>query len=130
MKKFSIKNLEFIPAGHEDPRDPGVLKKVIFTVNDIKISGIIQMINWAKMGVGKSFARHYHEKMAEIFIILSGKAEIEIDEVITFLEATDTIYIEQGAKHKMKNIGDENVEYIAIGVVEKAGGKTVVVDES
>lgn len=129
MKKFSTKNLKFIPAGHEDPQNPGALKKVIFTINDIKIKGTIQMINWAKIEAGKSFARHYHENMDEIFIILSGKAEIEIDNEKARIEATDTVYIPQQAQHEMKNIATENLEYIAIGIVKKPGGKTVIVDK-
>lgn len=129
MKKFSIKNLEFIPAGHEDPQNPGVLKKIIFTSDDVEIKGIIRMVNWAKLKVGKSFAWHYHEDMDEIFIILSGKAEIEIDKEKEMIEATDTVFIPSEAKHKMTNIGDENVEYIAIGVVKKLGGKTIVVEK-
>ena len=130
MKKLSIKNLEFIPAGHENPQNPGVLKKVIFTVNDVKIEGVVQVVNWARMETGKSFARHYHEYMDEIFIILSGKAEIKIDKESSLLEATDTVYIPQRAEHEMKNIEAGNLEYIAIGIVNKPGGKTIVVDKS
>ncbi|MBU1131780.1 cupin domain-containing protein [Patescibacteria group bacterium] len=130
MKKFSIKNLEFIPAGHEDPQNPGVLKKVIFNVDELRIEGVVQMINWAKMEAGKSFARHYHEYMDEIFIVLSGKAEINIDKENSILDATDTVYIPQGAEHEMKNISADALEYIAIGIVSQPGGKTIVVDKS
>jgi len=127
MKKFSIKNLEFIPAAHEDPQNRGTLKKVIFTVNDVKIKGTVQMINWCKMETGKSFALHYHECMDEIFIILSGKAQIKIDKESALIQATDTIYVPKQAKHEMTNISKTNVEYIVIGIVKKPGGKTIVV---
>jgi len=130
MKKFTIKNLEFVTAGHEDPQNPGVVKKVIFTANDVEINGTVQMINWCQMKPGKSFARHYHEYMDEIFIILSGQAEITIDQETAPIEATDTVFIPQQAQHEMKNIGTEDVVYIAMGVVTKPGGKTVIVDKS
>lgn len=127
MKMFSIKNLNFIPAGHENAEDPGVVKKVILTVDDVEIKGTIQMINWAKMKPKKKFSRHYHQKMDEIFIILSGKAEIEIGNETIQLEATDTVCIPQKIEHEMKNIGVDDIEYIVIGIVTEAGGKTVVV---
>ncbi len=129
MKKFSLENKKFIPASHENTQNPGVLKKIIFTIDDLKIKGTIQMINWAKMKPNKSFAQHYHENMNEIFIIISGKAEIEIDEERTTLKATDTVYIPSQAKHRMRNIGSKDVEYLAIGIIKKAGGKTIVVEK-
>ncbi|MFZ2188806.1 MAG: cupin domain-containing protein [Candidatus Moraniibacteriota bacterium] len=130
MKKFSIKNTQGIAPGHEDPKNPGTLKRVIFTAEDVKIEGIMQMINWSKMPVGKSLALHYHEFMEEVFIILSGKAEFVIDDEREILEATDAVYVPQQSKHLMKNIGTETLEYLAIGVVTKAGGKTVVVEKA
>ena len=125
--KFSIKNINFTPAGHEDPKNPSVLKKVILTVKDIKINGVIQMINWAKMEKGKNFSRHYHQNMDEIFIIISGTARIKINKEQATLEASDTIYIPLKAEHEMKNIGKGNLVYIAIGIVRKSGGKTIIV---
>ena len=129
MKKFSVKDLEYIPAGHEDVNNPGVLKKVMFTVNDVKIEGTIQMVNWSKMAIGIKFSRHYHEYMDEVFIIISGKAEIEVGEEKAILEATDAIYLPQRVEHEMENVGTEDLYYIAMGIVTAPGGKTVVVDK-
>lgn len=118
MKKFSIKNLEYVSAAHEDPRNPGVMKKVILTKDEIRISGTIQMINWAKMKAGRSFAPHKHESMDEIFIILTGKAEIRVGEESAMLEPSDTVFLPQKIEHEMKNVSADDLEYIAIGVIE------------
>lgn len=128
MKKMSIKNKPFVPAGHESEIDPAVLKKVILTAGDLKLDGMVQMINWACMAPGKQFSPHYHEKMDELFIIVSGQAEIKVGMETTGLEATDTIFIPMGAVHVMENTGDCDLEYIAIGIVKEPGGKTVVVE--
>ena len=130
MKKFSIKNTQGIAPGHEDPKNPGTLKRVIFTAEDVRIEGVIQMVNWSKMPAGKSLALHYHEYMEEVFIILSGKAEFVIGDESEVLEATDAVYVPQQSKHLMKNIGTEPLEYLAIGVVTKAGGKTVAMGKA
>jgi mannose-6-phosphate isomerase-like protein (cupin superfamily) len=75
MKIISSNNRTFIPAGHENPLAPGLLKKVLFQKDDLR-PGRVQMVNWAKLLAGKSFAAHYHEDLQEIFIVIQGTAEI------------------------------------------------------
>ena len=43
MKIVRGNSLEFIPASHEDSQNPGVLKKVLATRNDL-IAGRVQMV--------------------------------------------------------------------------------------
>lgn len=128
MKKISIKNLPTIAASHEDSNDPGVLKKVLFTDQDIPTLGKIKMINWAILPKGKSFIPHYHEDMDEIFIIISGKVRIQINDESDLLEKGDSILIRMNAVHRMENIGKKDVHYIVIGISLNTGGKTVRVD--
>jgi mannose-6-phosphate isomerase-like protein (cupin superfamily) len=118
----------FIPASHENPLLPGVLKRVLLEKADLQ-PGRVQMINWARLGVGKRFARHYHEDMQEIFIIVQGKAEITVGAETAEMNRGDTIIIDPREIHQMQNIGSEAVEYLAIGITSEAGGKTVVVEE-
>lgn len=77
MKIIHFRKLEFIPAGHEDPKKPAVLKKVLFKKEDL-VKGKIQMINWAKLTPNRSSKTHYHQNMEEVYIILNGKAELMI----------------------------------------------------
>lgn len=126
MKIIRSGQLQFIPASHEDPKAPGVLKKVLLQRDDL-IDGKIRMINWAFLPVGKSFRAHYHEDMEEVFIILNGMAMIRIDKEETVLEKKDVVVVPIGKVHEMKNIGEEDVEYIVVGVSQEKGGKTVVV---
>ena len=126
MKIIRLKEFEFVPAGHEDPKSPGVLIKVILKKCDL-LAGRLQMINWARMAEGNSFRPHYHEDMEEIFILLKGKARIQIREEEAVLGKEEVVVVPVGQVHEMKNIGDEEVEYIVIGVSQGKGGKTVVV---
>jgi mannose-6-phosphate isomerase-like protein (cupin superfamily) len=126
MKKITFKKLAFIPASHEDKTDPGSLKKVFFTFADFPPNSRLQMINWAKLPVGKSFNSHYHEDMDEVFIILSGKVKIETGGEEEILEVGDAVFIPMKEIHKMENIGEKDVNYLAIGVSLGKGGKTVV----
>lgn len=124
MKIVRFKDLDFIPASHENPKDPGALKKVLLKREDIP-AGRIQMINWAKIPKGKTFAPHYHEKMIEIFIIMSGKVQARIDKQEAILEKGDMVIAIEGQIHTFENISDKDVDYFAMGIVTSEGGKTV-----
>lgn len=119
-------DLDFIPSSHEDKNSPGVLKKILFSKDNIT-EGNIQMINWSKMPIGQSFNPHYHEDMDEIFIILSGKAKIKVGDEEEVLEKGDSILIPTKEIHVMENLSDFEIEYLAIGVTKGENGKTVVV---
>jgi len=118
----------FVPASHENPLSPGVLKRVLLEKADLQ-PGRIQMVNWASLGVGKRFARHYHEDMQEIFILVQGEAEITVAAETATLRRGDAVVIDPREVHWMRNAGTEAVEYLAIGIASEAGGKTVVVEE-
>lgn len=124
MKIVRFKDLRFIPASHEDPKDPGALKKILLKRDDAP-PGRIQMINWAKIPVGKTFKPHYHEKMIEVFIIMSGKVRVKIDSEEAILEKGDMVIAMEGQTHTMENLSDKDVEYFAMGIITSEGGKTV-----
>ena len=125
MKIIRSNDLPFVPASHEDPRDPGVLKKILFQRNDL-IEGNVQMINWALLPPGKSFRSHLHESMDEIIIMLSGEAQMTIESESETLTRGDAVIVPMKAIHEMKNTGTDPVEYIVLGIVQKPGGKTIV----
>jgi mannose-6-phosphate isomerase-like protein (cupin superfamily) len=129
MKLIPFAAISFEPAGHENPLSPGVLKKVLLKKADLQ-SGRIQMINWANLATGKRFAPHYHEDMQEIFIMVRGEAEITVATETVRLRRGDTVVIDPREVHQMRNVGSEEVEYLALGITGEAGGRTVVVEEN
>lgn len=126
MKIIRMREMEFVAAGHEDPKAPGVLLKVLLRKGDLP-EGQLQMVNWAKMEAGKSFRPHYHEDMAEVFILVRGKARVRVEEEEVDLEKEEAVVLPMGKVHAMKNIGKEDVEYVVFGISQGKGGKTVVV---
>ena len=115
----------FEPASHEDPNDPGVLKRVLATRNDL-IVGHVQMVNWARLPVGKSFCRHYHEDMQEVFVIINGTIRVNADGQQVELHGGDAILIDPRETHAMTNTCDEDVNYVVFGISTGAGGRTVL----
>lgn len=126
MKKISASLLSYVAASHENQDDPGALKKVLFTSLDFPSYVKLQMINWAHIDKGKSFVPHYHQDMDEVFIIISGKVRIIVNDETDILEKGDAVLVSMGAVHRMENIGPEAIDYIVIGVSLGKGGKTII----
>lgn len=124
MKIIRGASMKYIPASHEDINNPGVLKKILFHREDF-LDGRLQMINWAKLPVGKEFNNHLHENMEEVFIILNGEVEIIVDGEKDVLSGGDAVFIPQKKAHQMKNLGKKDIHYIALGVAKGVRGKTV-----
>ena len=118
---------EFVPASHEDPNKPGVLKRVIATREGL-LDGRVQMMNWVRLPVGSSFRAHYHEDMQEAFLIMSGKVMMRVDQTEVELDVGDTLIVDPREIHTMKNVCDQEVEYIVVGISLGQNGQTVVVD--
>jgi len=118
----------FVPASHEDPEEPGALKKVLVDRNN-GIAGSLCMVNWARIEVGNHFRPHYHEDMTEVFILISGDAEISGGDYYEQVSEGDCIIVPPRTIHTMTNIGSTAMEYIVFGLASGAGGKTVVMDE-
>ena len=119
--------IEFVPASHEDPQNPGVLKRVLARREDL-LDGRVQMLNWARLPAGRSFQLHYHEDMQEVFIIVAGQARMEVDRQTVNLAAGDAIVIDPREIHQMEAVGTEAVDYIVFGITLDEGGRTVVVE--
>lgn len=126
MKLIRSSDKSFVPASHENPLAPGVWKKVLFQRDELQ-PGTVQMVNWARLPAGRSFAAHYHEDMQEIFIIVAGEAEMVVAGQTVLLGRGDTIAIDPREVHCMLNRDSEDVEYVVFGITGNRGGRTVVV---
>lgn len=126
MRVIRGNEIEFIPASHENPNQPGVLKRVLAKRDELR-DGRVQMINWARLPARSAFQSHFHEDMEEIFVMLSGRAEMVVNGQGVELAAGDAIVIAPREVHKMKNLTDQDLEYIVLGISSEEGGQTVVV---
>ncbi|RMG41130.1 MAG: cupin domain-containing protein [Candidatus Dadabacteria bacterium] len=127
MKIVRAADIKYEGASHEDMQDPGVEKKVLFDSSS-ELVGRLQMVNWARLKANRSFRMHYHEDMDEIFIILSGGAEVISGGMREVVAAGDAVLIQSGEPHTMRSTGEE-VEYIVLGISKCQGGRTVLIDE-
>ena len=127
MRVIRGSEIEFVPASHEDPNQPGVLKRVLAKREEL-LDGRVQMINWARLPAGSAFRAHYHEDMEEMFIILSGQVDMTVNGQTQRLLAGDAISIAPREVHTMLNVTDQDLDYLVLGISTEAGGQTVVVE--
>jgi len=127
MQFVSSSDSGFVPASHEDPLNPGVLKRVIATKEQFQ-SGHVQMLNWARLPASSSFQLHYHEDMQEIFVLLKGTVEMQCGIQQIIMNPGDTVIVSAREPHQMRNLGEEAAEYLVFGISSGQGGKTIVLE--
>ena len=126
MRLIRGSDLPFVPASHENPKNPGVLKRVLATRDDL-LAGRVQMLNWARLPAGRSFQLHYHEDMQEVFVIVAGQAQMSVGDETMALGPGDAIIVDPREAHQMEAEPTEDVDYLVFGITLDQGGKTVVV---
>ena len=123
-----LAKIKELPAGHEDKKSPGCLKKIIFDVNDFPKGLSPQMINWARIPKGRSFKLHYHQDMTEIFIILKGQAKMRLNNKHFQLKEGDAVMVPAKSPHSVRNDGHSDFIYYVVGLSSKKGGKTITLE--
>ena len=58
--------------------------------------------------------RHVHGKADQFFYILSGEAQMEIEDQLVTLSARSGTFIEHGRPHKISNKSDQDVTFLVI----------------
>ena len=116
MKKVNEDNLWWEAAAHEDADDPGVLKKVIVSHDDVDPKSKLMMVNMSRVPVGKTHKLHSHESMEEIFYFTDGQGEVKVGDEIEPVKAGDRVIVPAGSLHSVKNTGSGELKYIGIGI--------------
>jgi len=62
---------------------------------------------------------HRHEGSFEAFYILTGKGEVNDNGVIAEVKVGDVVFTDDAESHSIRNIGETNLEYIALVINTK-----------
>jgi mannose-1-phosphate guanylyltransferase / mannose-6-phosphate isomerase len=63
---------------------------------------------------GASISLQRHEHRAEHWTIVAGTAEVQIDDTHTPCKHGDHVYVPLGAKHRIRNLGNDDVVFIEV----------------
>lgn len=72
--------------------------------------------------------RHYHEQAENVYIVLGGRLEVEIEGEVKSLQTNDVLFIPPGVIHSTSNPGPDTATFIE--VYAPAGRDFHIVDEA
>lgn len=78
------------------------------------VSGIIYKVKKLIIYPGQMLSLQKHEFRDEIWNIIQGKCEIQIDDLICVGQSNDTFFIKRNSIHRIANFCEENVIIIEI----------------
>ena len=87
---------------------PGVRWKLLIDADFMGSSGL--SLGFAEIAPGGDLTLHYHSP-SEIYVITNGKAILNKSGELEEIKKGDVVYIAGNAKHALKNIGTETLEF-------------------
>jgi mannose-6-phosphate isomerase-like protein (cupin superfamily) len=70
-----------------------------------------QSLAEAELSAGQATQRHYHPRTEEIYVLLEGSGEMEVDGERSSVGRGDAILIPSGARHQIR-AGDDGVRFL------------------
>ncbi|MBT9134641.1 MAG: Oxalate-binding protein [Firmicutes bacterium] len=98
----------------------GVLRNTHFLDKD-HAYGTGRLFSRSKLAPGCSVGWHKHEGELEVYYILSGTAKVSDNGAETILHAGDALLTVDGESHFIENVGDKDLEYVALILFDKTG---------
>ena len=103
---------------YKETRPWGTFENLLDT-NYCKVKKII-----IKPGQAPSY--QYHFKRSEVWIIVQGKGELKLDDVLYPVNNGDTLNIPLKTKHQIQNTGDEDLIFIEVQMGEYFGEDDII----
>ena len=89
-----------------------------------------QSLAEARLPVGGTTTPHYHPKTEEIYYILQGQGEMQIDEEQRTVGPGDAIAIPPGARHQITNTGQTTLLFLCCCAPGYEHEDTVLLDDA
>lgn len=89
-----------------------VKREFIIEGNDLR--GKAKVFSKITIPPGNSIGMHDHVDDFEVYYILKGKGKVLDNDEFVEVNVGDAIYTADGNKHFIENIGDEDLEFIAV----------------
>jgi len=100
-------------AADTDPNDPSFDERPwgSFQVLD---EGATYKVKRLEVKPGQRLSYQYHHRRAEHWVIVAGRALITLDDVVHERNATESIEIGQGVRHRIENPGPDPMVFIEV----------------
>ena len=75
---------------------------------------------------GKRLSLQSHYKRSEHWVIVKGKAKVQVGKDFQILHPNQHVYIPKETLHRMENIGEDLVEFVETQIGEYLGEEDIV----
>ena len=75
---------------------------------------------------GQAPSYQYHFKRSEVWVVVQGKGELKLDDIITPVITGQIIHVPLKAKHQIKNNSDEDLIFIEVQLGDYFGEDDIV----
>lgn len=116
MKKINQKNRDWEPGSHEDPKNPGVFKKVLIRHEEANPRSNLMMFQLCKIPPKTTHVAHSHPTMDEIFYFYQGSGKIKVGKEESSIKSGDRIIVPAATIHQIRNTGKIELKFIGLGV--------------
>lgn len=99
-------------------KDGKGLVKREFIVEGDDLRGKAKLFSKITIPVGNSIGMHDHVDDFEIYYIIKGKGKVLDNDEFVEVNEGDAIYTADGSKHCIENIGNKDLEFIAVVINE------------
>lgn len=75
---------------------------------------------------GQAPSYQYHHKREEVWIIIKGNGQLKLDDLESFVEPGSIIKVPTKARHRIRNIGTEDLVFIEVQMGDYFGEDDIV----
>lgn len=75
---------------------------------------------------GQRLSYQYHHKRSETWVIVKGRGLLTLDDVEKEVASGEVIFVPCGVKHRLKNVGEEELIFIEVQTGEYFGEDDIV----
>jgi len=95
--------------------NPDIAKKIILKNGDIPH---ITQYAHTVLPAGKTFSKHAHKDMSEVFTFVSGEGEMEIDGNVFAVKTGTTACVRPNEYHEIRNTSGGDLSVLYFGIQE------------
>ena len=75
---------------------------------------------------GQAPSYQYHFKRSEVWVVVQGTAALTLDDEVSNVSAGEVIHVPVGMKHRIRNIGNDDLIFIEVQLGDYFGEDDIV----
>lgn len=79
-----------------------------------------------KISPSQAPSYQYHHRREEFWIITQGTGMVTLDDVVSDVKVGDVVHVKVGCKHRIRNIGKEDLTFIEVQLGEYFGEDDII----